>query len=374
MTILLSCCTIDRWVFGSVRTVCKRAFLVEKKAKRKKVFLGILLVFTLIMFALTIVGLVIFNIQVSAYEASGIDDYTTYSKLYAYIPDDPDSTVSQTLYQDLREYGLQHDCFVELIGSDLAASYTKEELITIAIKSKVSGIILEGDSSEETIALIKQASDAGIPVVTVMTDAIGSDRCSFIGLNNYSAGVEYGNLIIETAAERTQMEVNALVIMSSGGGSESVIYAAIQEKLQGSGIILDSVVVESDTTFSAEEKITDILDSYSRIPDIIVCLSDLNTRSAYQYIVDKNCVGSTTIIGYYDSDTVLEAIERGAIDATFSVDTRQVAENCVNALNDYIDYGNVSEYFSSDYIKIDIFNVSHYIQAEDDREAADEEG
>lgn len=345
---------------------------MEKKAKRKKVFLGILLVFTLIMFALTIVGLVIFNIQVSAYEASGIDDYTTYSKLFAYIPDDPNSTVSQNLYQELRGYGLQYDCFVEQIGSDLAASYSKEELISIAIKSKVSGIILEGDSSEETAALIKQANDAGIPVVTVMADSVGSERKSFIGLNNYSAGVEYGRLIISAASREGDSEANALVIMSSGGSNESVLFTAIQETLQGSGIILDSVVIESDSAFSAEEKITDVLDEYTQIPDIIVCLSDLNTRSAYQYIVDKNYVGSTTIIGYYDSDMVLEGIDRGAIAATFSVDTRQVAEYCVNALIDYIDYGNVSEYFSSDYVLIDSSNVSRYIEGEDETEATDE--
>ena len=346
---------------------------MEKKTKKKKVFLGILLVFTLIMFALTIVGLVIFNIQVSAYEASGIDDYTTYSRLFAYIPDDPNSTVSQNLYQELREYGLQYDCFVEQIGSDLAASYTKEELISIAIKSKVSGIILEGDGSEETVALIKKANDAGIPVVTVMADSIGSERRSFVGLNNYSAGVEYGRLIIESAEDNSDSEVNALVIMSSGSSNESVLFTAIQETLQGSGIILDSAVIESDSALSAEERITDVLDEYSKIPDIIVCLSDLNTRSAYQYIVDKNYVGATTIIGYYDSDMVLEGIDRGAIAATFSVDTRQVAEYCVNALIDYIDYGNVSEYFSSDYILIDKSNVSYYILDEEDPEAIDEE-
>ena len=334
-------------------------------------FLGVLSAFTLVMFALTIIGLVVFTLQVNRYEASGIDDYNTYSRIYAYIASNPDSTVSESLYQDLREYGLTQDCYVEMIGSDLASSYTKDQLLDIAIRAKVSGIILEGDDSEETARLVEEANLAGIPVITVMTDAPGTARCSFIGLNNYSAGTNYGNLVLQAASEKTDDVIDALVIMSSGDNTESVLYSAIQEKLSGSDISLDSVVIESDSTFSTEEKVLDILDDYDKLPDIIVCLSDLNTRCVYQCVVDMNAVGNCTIIGYYDSDTVLEGIERGAIYATLSVDSVQLAQYCVDALNEYIDMGNVSEYFSTDYILINRYNVADFI-AEDEQEATDE--
>ena len=343
---------------------------MRKKVNRNRLFLGILSASTIILLALTIVGLIAFYIQVDAYQASGIEDYQTYSRLYVYIADSPDSTVSDNLYQDLKEYGLQNDCYVERLGDDLVTSYSKEELMEIAIKSKVAGIILEGDDSEETASLIDKANDAGIPVVTVMSDASNSSRCSFVGMNNYSAGTEYGNLVLEAAATKGKNGVKALVLMSSGDSNETALYMAIQEKLSGSNIALTSAVIESDSAFSAEEKIIDILDEYDSMPDILVCLSDINTRCAYQYIVDKNFVGKTTIIGYYDSDTVLEGIERGAIAATFSVDTEQVAKYCVNALNEYIEMGNVNSYFGTDYVLINADNVSKYIEAE--TEAADE--
>lgn len=325
------------------------------------------------MLVLAVVGLVVFTLQVSAYEASGIDEYQTYSRLYAFIPNDPDSTVSENLYQNLRAYGVQNDCLVEKMGADLVTTYSKEELISIAIRSKVSGIILEGDDSEETAALIDQAVVAGIPVVTVMTDAPGSSRCSFVGLNNYSAGVEYGELILDAASTCNSEYIRALVIMSADDSNESVIYSAIQEKLQGSGIDLSSVAIVSDSAFSAEERIVDTLDAYTILPDIIVCLSDINTRCAYQYIVDKNYVGYISFIGYYDSDTVLEGIDRGAIDATFSVDTEQLAMYCVDALNEYIESSYVSMYFSTDYVLIDRHNVSGYIEERAAQEASDEE-
>lgn len=345
----------------------------KKKVNRNRLFLGLLTAATVILLAMTVVGLIVFSLQVGAYNASGIDDYTTYTRLYAFIPDSRDSSVSDNLYQDLREYGLQNDCYVERIGDDLATNYTKSELMDLAIKSKVSGIILEGDDSEETAALIKKANDAGIPVITVMTDAPGTERFSFIGMNNYSAGTEYGNLVLDIANSKQEAPVKVLVLMSSGGSNESVLYTAIQDTLQNSNVTIDSVVIESDSAFSAEEKIIDTLDEYSSLPDIIICLSDINTRCAYQYIVDKNCVGVTTLIGYYDSDTILEGIGRGAIEATFGVDTKQVAQYCVNALNEYIEMGNVSEYFGTEYILINKNNVSDFIEAEDATEAANEE-
>ncbi len=336
---------------------------MAKKAIRDRVFFGILSAFTVVMLALTVVGLVVFNIQVNNYEASGIDAYTTYSRIYAYIPNNPDSTVSENLYQALRDYGIQNDCLVERIGEDLATSYSKDELIAIAIRSKVSGIILEGDDSEETAALISQAGAADIPVVTVMTDAPGTGRCSFIGLNNYSVGVKYSDLILDAAEDREDAsDLNALVIMSSGASNESVIYGAIQEQLQGSSVQIESVSIDSDSAFSTEEKVIDLLDEYTEMPDIIVCLSDITTRCVYQSVVDKNGVGVTTIIGYYGSDTVLEGIERGAIEATLSVDTNQVAQYCVDALDEFIVRGNVSEYYSTGYVLIDEYNVSGYMQ------------
>ena len=347
---------------------------MKDKTNRNRLFFGLLSAFTIILLVLTIVGLIVFSLQVGAYQASGIDDYSTYTRLYAFIANNSDSSVSDSLYQNLREYGLANDCYVERMGDDLVASYTKDEQIDIAIKSKVSGIILEGDDSEETAALIAKANAAGIPVITVMTDAPGTGRFSFIGMNNYSAGLEYGQLMLDAALAKDKDGTTALVLMSSGGSNESVLFSAIQEKLKYSDITIDSVVVESDSAFSAEEKIIDILDGYKQLPDIIVCLSDINTRCAYQCIVDMNSVGSTTIIGYYDSDTVLEGIDRGAIYATFSVDTQQVAEYCINALNEYIEMGNTSEYFSTDYVLINKDNLSDYIEAETSQEADDEQG
>ena len=319
---------------------------------------------TVALLILTVVGLGIFRSQTQRYKASGIEDYQTYSRHFVFIGNDSDSRVSESLYQQLREYGLQNDCYVERAGDNLAAEYTKQEQMDIAIRSDVSGIILEGDNSEETVRLVNKAYESGIPVVTVMADVPDSKRVSFVGMNNYSAGTKYGKLIV-SISERVKEECKTLVLMNSEGNSnENTLYAAIQETLKPTGIQIESAVIDSASPLSAEEKIADVLDKYESLPDIIVCLSDINTRCAYQYIVNKNAVGNTTIIGFYDSPSILRAIDRGTLEATFSVDTEKVAVYCVDALNEYIDKGNVSEYFSTDYIFMDKKNVKQYLADE----------
>lgn len=60
------------------------------------------------------------------------------------------------------------------------------------------------------------------------------------------------------------------------------------------------------------------------LPDIIICLNELSTTCVYQAVVDYNCVGEIAILGYYDTDTILKAIERNVITATISIDTEQM--------------------------------------------------
>ena len=108
-----------------------------------------------------------------------------------------------------------------------------------------------------------------------------------------------------------------------------------------------------------------ILDGLETIPDVIICLNDRTTESAIQCIVEKNLVGKTTILGYYDSDTILKAIDRGSVYATFAIETKTVAKQCVNALNEYNNTGFVSEYNPANYILINRQNVSDYTQGDE---------
>ena len=63
---------------------------------------------------------------------------------------------------------------------------------------------MESDEEQE---LIQEASDADIPVVTVLTDDSSSARISFVGLNSYQLGNAYTEQILGLLKEHENTQV-----------------------------------------------------------------------------------------------------------------------------------------------------------------------
>ena len=113
-----------------------------------------------------------------------------------------------------------------------------------------------------------------------------------------------------------------------------------------------------------EESIRDLFIN-GDVPGIIVCLDELTTTCVYQAVIDYNVVGEVSILGYYNSDTIINAIDRGAVYATIAIDTAQLGRYCVEALEEYNDMGATSQYFTADITLIDKNNVSQFITKEE---------
>ena len=342
------------------------------KVSRNRIAVVVLAGIVLVLFFATMAGLFYYRETINKIGEVKEEASNEYPRLYAYIADDPESQLSGRIYKEISEYAVQNNCFVEMTGQGLSTSYSKADRINIAISSKVDGIIIEGDDSEETKNLINKATRKGIPVVTVLSDSAGSSRKSFVGLNNYSLGTEYGNELAAIGKETNTYPLNVLILLDrDDGNSDDIIHSAIQQAVLGKSIILYSEVVDTSTPFTAQEDVMNILDDLSKkrqMPDVIICLNDRTTESTIQCIVEKNLVGKTTILGYYDSDTIKKAIDRGSVYATFAIETKTLASHCIKALNEYNNTGFVSEYSAASYILINRSNISQYDQEGDENE------
>lgn len=96
--------------------------------------------------------------------------------------------------------------------------------------------------------------------------------------------------------------------------------------------------------------------------DVLICLDELSTTCAYQAVVDFNRVGQIDIIGYYDSEAILRGIERNVIHSTIALDTKELGEYSIEALEEYRETGHVSDYFGVDTDLITIENVRDYLE------------
>ena len=334
----------------------------EKAAKSNRALVIAGICSVSFMLLITIGSMFFFRIQMD--KASRLMEgasYESYESYYAMISSNHESALWRSIYQGAVEAAAENGAYVEMLGSNLSTDYSRQDLMRIAIASGVDGIILEADESGDYTGLINEADAAGIPVVTVMGDDTTSNRKSFIGVNYYNLGREYGRQVL-LAGEDVQ-EVLVLMSTSMPDTSQNIIFSGIQETLVEAGrddIRVYAAAIEGDNTFAVEESVRDVFLEQSM--DVLICLDELSTTCAYQAVVDFNRVGQIDIIGYYDSETILRGIERNVIHSTIALDTGEMGEYSIEALEEYRETGYVSDYFGVDTDLITIENVRDYLE------------
>lgn len=303
----------------------------------------------------------------------GLDDMEKYSSYYVMITDDSESSFTRAVYEGAAAKARENDTYVELMGDNLSQKYTKEQYLDIAIASKVDGILIQADESESMTRLINTAVDAGIPVVTLFSDNTASNRCSYVGISSYNLGCEYGEQINKLLQSRDfpfeTIKVMVLVNSEADNG-QNLTCTAVRDTMnkeqkrlgKTKNVELSIVSVDTTNSFAVEESLRNIfITSKDEVPDIIVCLEEEETASCYQAVIDYNKVGEVSILGYFDSQTILRAIERNVIHSTITIDTAQMGAFCIQALKEYREMGNTSQYFAADLTLIDSGNVSEYL-------------
>ena len=341
-----------------------------KKVRKKKMLLFGIVLFLIILS--TLVGVFVLQFYVGRFAPAA--DNALYDKYYVMITEDRNSEFWRSVYQGAYEEGIKNGVYVELLGDNLSGNYTKEELMTIAISEEVDGIIVDADESKEMTDLINEAMDKRIPVITAYNDNTAGNRLSFVGAGSYNMGRVYGKQVLQLSEKIKRdkpadlhngiCNVAILVTAYADQTWQNILCSGIQEtvnqdKYEGANIKIKLIPVDSTTKFSAEESIRDIFMN-DEVPDIIVCLNELNTSCVHSAVVDYNKVGDVRVLGYYDLETTLKAIERGVMEATISIDTNQMGYYCVKALQEYYLHDNVSEYFAADVFLINSNNVSEF--------------
>lgn len=342
----------------------------EKKKNTKYNFTGLLWASVGAVIVTVILILMVFQLYLKRFQSD--NNAKTYSGYYVMIVEDRKSDFWRGIYESAHEAGLEQDIYVDFFGENLSQNYSRLELLEIAIYSDVDGIIVEADESKRMSEMINMAAQAQIPVVTLYTDNTQSERISYVGISNYDIGREYGRQVLDIASrKRASQDVLVLMDANAGDTSQNIIWSGIQETVMQENenenihFNMSMAAIDNSNTFTVEESIRELL-MQEDMPDIIICLNELNTTCVYQAVVDHNKVGEVSILGYYTSDTILKGIYRNVIDATITVDTQQMGRYCVDALTEYEALGNTSDYFAVDITLIDKNNISDFIGGGDD--------
>ena len=306
-------------------------------------------------------------------DTSGSSYYTHHIAMVTESHADP---FWKSVWYAAKQEGAKSDTVVEWVGSELTEEYSLSALMEMAIAAKVDGIILQPDGSEEINKLIARAIESGIPVITVMSDATGTGRQGFVGYNSYDLGQLYGAQV-RAAMAQTPNEYHAVLLFGSdiSENAQNIVYSSIKENLEGRNVTLDVVNIDNNNVFSAEEAIRELVVSTPTAvasietppqlgknygPDMLICLNATNTICAYQAVVDHNKVGQIQILGYYDSDEILTAIDKHVIQATVAVNANVVGASCVSTLIEYLEQGRTSDFTAVSLQLVTAANLKDY--------------
>lgn len=344
----------------------KNLFNIKKNKEQKKSVRPVAFMVAcsvLFMATITIVTFVIFRYMVSS-TASAFDKkyYKQYDQYYAIICNE--SELWTEIYNQAKFVGDANGICVDMLSERLGDDYSKSDLMKIAIESGVDGILLEAENTDEMRKLISEADKKGICVVTLITDCPDSRRKSFVQASAYNLGREYGEQVL---AGMNKVDDDVIVVMdtSYNDSTQNIVYLGIQDTIKAGlnaneSVNVSALLVNSKDSFSTEESIRTLFMNDENEADVIICLDEMSTASVYQALVDYNKVGETRLLGYYVSNTVLDGVEQGVIEATVSVDAKELGEYGVFAISEYLESGYVSEYFSVDSEIINKSNVFEY--------------
>lgn len=195
-------------------------------------------------------------------EKTGLDkqEEKIYKYQYDMIVDSPDSQFWQAVYDSAKKKAAPNNVLIEIMGPDRETSYDKLDYMNMSIAAKADGIILQYNGEAGLEEAINTAVRNGIPVVTVMSDAVHSRRQSFVGVSDYQLGMAYGEIVAKYVDENTK-KILILQKRDIDDMNESQIYTQISNAVKmavgSEDIEIKGRNLLSTGTFETEEAVTD---------------------------------------------------------------------------------------------------------------------
>jgi ribose transport system substrate-binding protein len=218
-------------------------------------------------------------------------------------------TAASGLGQVARHLGVQS----EMVGPENYDAKAEAQEFRDAAAKKPAGILV----SVADLNVMKDPIDAaiaqGIPVITIDSDAPASKRLTFIGTNNYQAGMMGGRVL----AERMHGKGSVSVLTMPGQPN-------LEERLQGYRTILAThpqiqiaqiVDVKGDPRI-AFDSVEQALKSKS-VPDAFVCLVSFACPEVAD-VLDRHKVTGKVVVAMDTDANTLKWIQKGMIAATIA--------------------------------------------------------
>ncbi|QGH34017.1 substrate-binding domain-containing protein [Gracilibacillus salitolerans] len=260
--------------------------------------------------------------------------------------------VAHPFFERVTEAAREHaaDLGVNVIidAPKIASAEDQVEILQSYIEQQVDGIAIGATDPETITPIINQAVDQGIPVVCFDTDAPKSNRYTYIGTDNYLAGLHLG----ETVAKH--LDYKGELIVSSGLPTME----NLRLRIEGLQAVAErypdlSIKTIAYSNGTAPDTLTNIEEMVDLHPDFDGFVGIDSLAGPAAITVWKAHGFDKTAVTFDDLPIILEGVKNGQITSTISQNQGKWGELIVKRLSEIINTEPVNEVEYTETIEID---------------------
>lgn len=217
----------------------------------------------------------------------------------------------------------------EMVGPETYSPSEEHDAFRKAVAAKPSGIMVSVADPQLLTDDINSAIAAGIPVITMDSDAPASKRLFFVGTNNYQAGVMGGHTLVQKLGRKG----NVIVFTIPAQSNLTERIRGYHDAIANTDIkIVRTVDMKGDAALAFDE-MTELIEKSKVQVDAFVC-TEATAAAQVAEVLDRKKLTGKTIIAMDTDDETLKWIEKGAIAATIGQKPYTMAYYGLHLLDD----------------------------------------
>jgi ribose transport system substrate-binding protein len=221
----------------------------------------------------------------------------------------------QTAASGFNHAAAQYKVTAKVVGPDGYDAKAEADALDGAIRAKPAGILISVADASVLQPKIDDAIKAGIPVITVDSDAAGSQRLYFIGTNNQKAGEMGGKRLIE----KLNGKGNILVFTLTGQPNTEERLKGLKDALAAKPEIkiVDVIDIKNDPR-TAFDKAQEVLPQTGpKKIDGFICLDSASGKMVSDAI-KRGSANDRVLVAFDVNPDTLDGIKGGTIDSTIA--------------------------------------------------------
>ncbi|OAS13973.1 hypothetical protein A8708_11385 [Paenibacillus oryzisoli] len=249
------------------------------------------------------------------------------------ISQEQGSFMMNAIQKGAREAAEEHQIQIDFWGVYRSNLEGLIKQIDIAIASKASGIVVEGVDHPDFDLMVKKATEKGIPIITINSDAPSSLRKSYIGSDHYQEGIIMGEYI---ATQLNGKGVVGVIKNLSSPSTDDLRLKGLTEifrKYEG----LRVVIAANDPEMSHPKMQTnDILNHNPNVTAFVGLTSEAG-ESIVQAVHARSRTKEYPIFQFDDSPQTMMLIKNGQVKAGLSQHYEDMGILSVNLMKRWLD-------------------------------------